>query len=83
MSQKKFHELTPQEVKLSILNDPDFLLEKEIYIAEADIFLCRYKGNRFNIKFDIVYGTEVEPLSEISKTEAKKIENTILDSLPP
>lgn len=51
---------------------------EEIFIAEADIILCRYQGKRFNVKFDLAYGPFLEGVEEISRVEREQLEALIV-----
>jgi hypothetical protein len=48
-------------------------LEKTASIPEADVLCCRYKGKRFNVKFDLDYGVCIEAIDELSDNEFKEV----------
>lgn len=49
------------------------MLEKTASIPEADVLSCRYKGKRFNIKFDLDYGVGIEAIDGLSDNEFKEV----------
>ncbi|MDQ0967261.1 hypothetical protein QFZ20_002664 [Flavobacterium sp. W4I14] len=53
------YNLTYSEI-LEALNKMDavheIVVEKEAFIPEADLILCRFKGERFNLKYDLNTG---------------------------
>lgn len=51
---------------------------EEVMVAEANVFLCRYKDKRFNVYFDIVYGPEIKAVSSIRVEELKMIEELMV-----
>jgi hypothetical protein len=55
----------------------DVVLEKTSSIPEADVICCRYKGRRFNIKFDLDYGVCIEMLDDLSDYEIADIVNRL------
>jgi len=77
---KKFHELTTQEIEKSIgrLKNEGLLLEEAVFIAEADVLRCRFLGRRVNIKIDLAYGAEIDPVDAFSSKEIDEISNLIL-----
>jgi hypothetical protein len=52
---------------------------EEVVIPEANVFLCRHNGKRFNVYFDLAYGTQIKAVDRIDKDELMKIETLILD----
>jgi hypothetical protein len=76
----KFHELNSRQVKSAMesLKGQGLILNEEVFIPEADIFLCSYKSSKFNIKFDIAYGTQIEGVSDMSLDEIENVEAMIL-----
>ncbi|HIC7210922.1 hypothetical protein [Burkholderia stabilis] len=44
----------------------DIVFEQRVSIPEADVLCCRYKGERFNVKFDLDYGVFVDRVGELS-----------------
>lgn len=48
-------------------------LAKTASIAEADVLCCRYKGKRFNVKFDRDYGVSIESIDSLSDNEFKEV----------
>jgi hypothetical protein len=47
-------------------------------MPEAHVLLCRHSGRRFNIKVDVAYGAQTEPVDIFSKIELEAIERLIL-----
>lgn len=52
-------------------------LIEEVFIAEADVFLCRWRGKRVNVKFDFAYGPELSFLEPTPKQEREELETLI------
>jgi hypothetical protein len=50
---------------------------EEVIIPEANVFLCRHNGKRFNVYFDLVYGSEIKAVDRIDKDELITIETLI------
>ncbi|MBR8094753.1 hypothetical protein KDX09_35930 [Burkholderia cenocepacia] len=44
----------------------DIVFEQRVSIPEAEVLCCRYKGERFNVKFDLDYGGCVERVGQVS-----------------
>jgi hypothetical protein len=40
---------------------------------EADVLCCRYKGKRFNVKFDLDYGVWIEAIDGLLDNEFKEV----------
>ncbi|BEP69652.1 MULTISPECIES: hypothetical protein [unclassified Variovorax] len=80
---KEFHALTIEEVEGSIdrLKAEGLLLEEMVSIAEADVLRCRFLGRRINIKIDLAYGAEIDPVDSFSSKEIDEISNLILAKL--
>ena len=80
---KEFHALTIEEVEESIdrLKVEGLLLEEMVSIAEADVLRCRFLGRRINIKIDLAYGAEIDPVDSFSSKEIDEISNLILTKL--
>ncbi|MCY1544679.1 hypothetical protein D9M68_805780 [compost metagenome] len=76
----RFHALTIEEAKRVVeqLKDDGLLLEEAISIAEADVLRCRFLGRRINIKIDLVYGANIDPIDSFSSREIEEISNLIL-----
>ncbi|KVD32709.1 hypothetical protein WJ47_30705 [Burkholderia ubonensis] len=51
----------------------DIVLELRISIPEADVLCCRYKGERFNVKFDLDYGVFVDRIGALSDSDMADI----------
>lgn len=47
-------------------------------MAEAEVFLCRSQGRRFNVKFDLAYGALLEAVDEFSPHELAQIEQQLV-----
>jgi len=80
---KEFHALAIEEVEGSIdrLKAEGLLLEEMVSIAEADVLRCRFLGRRINIKIDLAYGAEIDPVDLFSSKEIDEISNLILAKL--
>ncbi|AOM76250.1 hypothetical protein [Pedobacter steynii] len=42
---------------------------EEVMTAEANVFLCRYNGKRFNVYFDLAYGPGIKAVDGIDEDE--------------
>ncbi|NHV30845.1 hypothetical protein [Burkholderia sp. D-99] len=51
----------------------DILLEQRVSIPEAEVLCCRYKGERFNVKFDLDYGVFVDHVGKLSRKDIEEI----------
>ncbi|KVP89720.1 hypothetical protein WJ96_19565 [Burkholderia ubonensis] len=51
----------------------DIVLEQCVTIPEADVLCCRYKGERFNVKFDLDYGVFVDRIGALSDSDMADI----------
>lgn len=51
----------------------DIVFEQRVSMPEADVLCCRYKGERFNVKFDLDYGVFVDPIGEPSCQDIEEI----------
>ncbi|KVM63431.1 hypothetical protein WJ60_02050 [Burkholderia ubonensis] len=51
----------------------DIVLEQRVTIPEADVLCCRYKGERFNVKFDLDYGVFVDRIGVLSDSDMADI----------
>ncbi|MGC3028220.1 hypothetical protein ACPUER_24275 [Burkholderia sp. DN3021] len=51
----------------------DIVFEQRVSIPEADVLCCRYKGEQFNVKFDLDYGVFVDRVGELSGEDIAKI----------
>ncbi|VWC22849.1 hypothetical protein BLA23254_05894 [Burkholderia lata] len=51
----------------------DILFEQRVSIPEADVLCCCYKGERFNVKFDLDYGVFVDRVGELSRQDIEAI----------
>ncbi|KAB0641016.1 hypothetical protein [Burkholderia stagnalis] len=51
----------------------DIILEQRVSIPEADVLCCRYKGERFNVKFDLDYGVFVDRIGALSDSDMAEI----------
>ncbi|MEN8517461.1 hypothetical protein [Burkholderia sp. RS02] len=51
----------------------DIVFERRVSIPEADVLCCRYKGERFNVKFDLDYGVFVDRVGELSDEDFAEI----------
>ncbi|WP_175920601.1 hypothetical protein [Burkholderia pyrrocinia] len=51
----------------------DIVFEQRVSIPEAEVLCCRYKGERFNVKFDLGYGMFVDRVGELSRQDIDAI----------
>ncbi|MBN3835320.1 hypothetical protein G3N64_26370 [Burkholderia sp. Ac-20344] len=51
----------------------DIVFEQRVSIPEAEVLCCRYKGERFNVKFDLDYGVFVDRVGMLSGEDIAKI----------
>ncbi|AKL99815.1 hypothetical protein ABD05_06140 [Burkholderia pyrrocinia] len=51
----------------------EIVLEQRVSIPEADVLCCRYKGERFNVKFDLDYGVFVDRVGKLSRKDIEEI----------
>ncbi|MGU7769649.1 hypothetical protein ACV229_05650 [Burkholderia sp. MR1-5-21] len=51
----------------------DIVLEQRVSIPEADVLCCRYKGERFNVKFDLDYGVFVDRIGALNDDDMAAI----------
>ncbi|CAH0152601.1 hypothetical protein SRABI27_00561 [Pedobacter sp. Bi27] len=56
----------------------EIVVEKEAFIPEANLILCRFKGERFNLKYDLNYGPDIEAIGNINKSDLEIILQLIL-----
>jgi len=59
------------------INPGEIILESTACIPEADVLCCRYRGKRFNIRFDIDYGVSIQSLEHLSDDDFKRIAETL------
>lgn len=75
------YDLTYQEI-LKALSKMDatheIVIEREAFIPEADLIFCRFKGERFNLKYDLNYGPKVEAVGKINRSDLETIERLII-----
>lgn len=51
----------------------DIAFEQRVSIPEAEFLCCRYKGERFNVRFDLDFGVFVERVGVLSRQEIEAI----------
>ncbi|WP_412525040.1 hypothetical protein [Burkholderia lata] len=51
----------------------DIVFEQRVSMPEADVLCCRYKGERFNVKFDLDYGVFVDRIGKLSRQDLEEI----------
>lgn len=51
----------------------DIVFEQRVSIPEADVLCCYYKGERFNVKFDLDYGVFVDRVGKLSRQDIEAI----------
>jgi len=49
------------------------VFEQRVSIPEAEVLCCRYKGERFNVKFDLDYGVSVDRVGVLSRQDIEAI----------
>ncbi|WP_240462048.1 hypothetical protein [Burkholderia sp. Nafp2/4-1b] len=60
------------------------VFEQRVSLPEAEVLCCRYKGERFNVKFDLDYGVFVERVDQLSgESIAKIVEWLAKEAWPP
>ena len=70
-----YHELKHALKKVASMRKIEIL--EEVMIPEANVFLCRRNGKKFNVYFDLAYGPEIKAIDRIDKDELMKIETLI------
>lgn len=77
---KEFPALAVEDITRSVerLKGESLLLDERVSIAEADVLRCRFLGRRINIKVDLAYGAEIDPVDSFSRKEIDEISNLIL-----
>jgi hypothetical protein len=56
----------------------EIIIENEAFITEADLIFCRFKGERFNLKYDLNYGPDLDAVGNINKSDLETIEQLII-----
>ncbi|RQT06827.1 hypothetical protein DF044_29695 [Burkholderia contaminans] len=51
----------------------DIVFEQRVSMPEADVLCCRYRGERFNVKFDLDYGVFVDRVGKLSRQDLEEI----------
>jgi len=51
----------------------EIVFEQRVSMPEADVLCCRYKGERFNVKFDLDYGVFVDRVGKLSRKDIDEI----------
>ncbi|HEM7879463.1 TPA: hypothetical protein U2L31_005902 [Burkholderia contaminans] len=51
----------------------DIVFEQHVSMPEADVLCCRYRGERFNVKFDLDYGVFVDRVGKLSRQDLEEI----------
>jgi hypothetical protein len=54
----------------------------EVILADANVFLCRRSGRRFNLKYDVDFGSALEPVDRHTAAELGEIAKILMDALP-
>lgn len=80
-----FSELSAQAVRDAIerAHDPQLVFERDVFIPEADILMCRFHGKRFHVRVDLDYGAELEAIDPLSPEEAGDIMRLIVSRAGP
>lgn len=73
----KLHELDPAQVRTAVAalhrrGRIEFL--QRGMMPEADVFLCRSGGRRFNVAFDLAYGAQLDAVDAFSGRELAELE---------
>lgn len=70
----RLHALNIDAVVHQLQQHPgDIVFEQRVSMPEADVLCCRYKGERFNVKFDLDYGVCVDRVGELSGEDIAEI----------
>ncbi|WP_175956544.1 hypothetical protein [Burkholderia sp. BCC0405] len=51
----------------------DIVFEQRVSMPEAEVLCCRYKGERFNVKFDLDYGVFVDRIGKLFGEDIEEI----------
>jgi hypothetical protein len=51
----------------------DLVFEQRVSMPEAEVLCCRYKGEQFNVKFDLDYGEFVDRVGNLSRADIEEI----------
>ena len=74
-------DLTYSEI-LGALNKMDatheITVERETFIPEADLIFCTFKGERFNLKYDLNYGPAIEAIGNLNSSDIETITQLIM-----
>ncbi|TCW81461.1 hypothetical protein C5O80_23750 [Burkholderia sp. SRS-46] len=71
---KQLDSLDVDAVMLRMQQHPgDIVLEQHVFIPEADVLCCHYKGERFNVRFDLDYGVFVDRIGALSDDDMAAI----------
>jgi len=77
------HELTLAQVQaaVAVLHERGRIeLLRLGTMPEADVFLCRSGGRRFNVKFDLAYGAQLDAVDAFSRQELAELEQALTDA---
>jgi len=77
------HELTLAQIQAAVAalhqrGQIEFL--RSGTMPEADVFLCRSGGRRFNVKFDLAYGAQLDAVDAFSRQELAELEQALTDT---
>ena len=81
---KKFIDLDVAEIKNAINRTgtaSNLVIKDEVFIPEADILICEYKNTRVNIKVDLAYGANIEPVGRLAETDVDEIKELIMKNI--
>lgn len=76
----EFHKLSDQVLKHALkeaASGAEIEILEEVMMPEADVFLCRHNGKRFNVYFDLAYGPEIKAVDPIDKDDLMAMETLI------
>lgn len=78
---KEFLDLDIAEIKHAINTagkGSSLVVIDDVFIPEADVLVCEYCGKRVNIKVDLAYGADVEPIDSLTRAEIDDIVSIVV-----
>ncbi|WP_255991111.1 hypothetical protein [Chitinolyticbacter albus] len=82
----KLEELTYEQLRSLVdaaTSQHIFEVFDEVFLAEANVFICKRRGKRFNLKYDIDYGLSLEPVDRHTADELTELTAVLTGMLPP
>lgn len=83
MSRASFLHMDNHEVAASLralLGQGEIESIREDFMPEADLFFCRWRGKRFNVKLDLAYGPDLFFLDPRTAEEQAELERLIVST---